>query len=129
MKHLERCPEQEMLSLLSCAQLTFMIDSQMVELHNEQVAYFSQKRSVAPDDPSVLGKELNDVFLSWFINDSFFLNRAFYLDQSNMPASSAPKAALIDKVRIALRLAVCGWHHRWRQHIPLCSQAIDLIKY
>lgn len=64
MKHLERCPEQEMLSLLSCAQLAFMIDSQMVELHNEQVAYFSQKRSVAPDDPSVLGKELNDVFLS-----------------------------------------------------------------
>lgn len=29
--------------------------------------------------------------------------RAFYLDQSNMPASSAPKAALIDKVRIALQ--------------------------
>lgn len=28
--------------------------------------------------------------------------RAFYLDQSNMPPSSAPKAALIDKVRMNL---------------------------
>lgn len=31
--------------LLSCAQVTFMIDNQMVELRNEQVAYFSQKGS------------------------------------------------------------------------------------
>lgn len=31
-----------------------------------------------------------------------FSPRAFYLDQSNMPPSSAPKAALIDKVRMNL---------------------------
>jgi len=28
----------------------------------------------------------------------FFLHRAFYLDKSNLPPSSAPKAAFIDKV-------------------------------
>lgn len=67
MKHLERCPEEEMLSLLSRAQLTFMIDGHMAALHNEQVAYFSQKGSIAPDDPSVLGKEHKDVLLSRFI--------------------------------------------------------------
>lgn len=80
-----------------------MIGSQMVELHNEQVAYFSQKGSIAPDGPSVLGKQLNDVSLSRFIFIFFSSIRAFYLDQSNMPAGSAPKAALIDKVRIALQ--------------------------
>lgn len=108
MKRLERCPEQEMLSLLSRAQLTFMMDRQMVALHNEQVAYFSQKGNSAPDDPSVLGKEHKDVFLSRFILVSCFVllspNRAFYLDQSHMPASSAPKAAIIDKVSVALQL-------------------------
>lgn len=49
-----------------------MIGSQMVELHNEQVAYFSQKGSIAPDGPSVLGKQLNDVSLSRFIFIFFF---------------------------------------------------------
>lgn len=96
-----------MLSLLSRAQLTFMIDRQMAALHNEQVAYFPQKGSIAPDDPSVLGKEHKDVFLSRFILSLvffFFSNRAFYLDQSHIPLSSAPKAALIDKVSIALHL-------------------------
>lgn len=73
MKRLERCPEQEMLSLLSRAQLTFMIDRQMAALHNEQVAYFSQKGNIAPDDPSVLGKEHKDVFLSRFIFVSCFV--------------------------------------------------------
>lgn len=33
-----------------------------------------------------------------YVNRCFSL-RAFYLDQSNVPPSSAPKAALIDKVR------------------------------
>lgn len=73
MKHLEPCPEQEMLSLLSRAQLTCMIDRQMAALHNEQVAYFSQKGSIAPDDPSVLGKEHKDVVLSRFILVLFFV--------------------------------------------------------
>lgn len=67
MKHLEQCPEEEMLSLLSRAQLTFMIGGHMAALHNEQVAYFSQNGSIAPDDPSVLGKEHKDVLLSRFI--------------------------------------------------------------
>lgn len=34
-----------------------MIDSQMVELHNERVAYFSQKAASAPDDLMVQGEE------------------------------------------------------------------------
>lgn len=50
-----------------------MIDRQMAALHNEQVAYFSQKGSIAPDDPSVLGKEHKDVVLSTFILDSCFV--------------------------------------------------------
>lgn len=42
-----------------------------------------------------------------------FSPRAFYLDQSNMPPSSAPKAALIDKVRKTLHnLRLHPWHHR-----------------
>lgn len=73
MKHLDRCPEQEMLSLLSSAQLTLVIDRQMAALHNEQVAYFSQKGCIGPDDPSVLGKEHRNVVLSRFILVSFFL--------------------------------------------------------
>lgn len=38
------------LFLLSCAQVTFMIDSQMVVFHNEQMAYFSQKATTALDN-------------------------------------------------------------------------------
>lgn len=74
---------------------------------------FSQKGNTAPDDPSVLGKEHKDVFLSRFIFVSCFVfpNRAFYLDQSHMPASSAPKAALIDKVSVTLQLRLGGQHH------------------
>lgn len=63
MKHLESCPEPEKLGLLGRAQLTCTIDRQMAALHNEQVAYFSQQGSTAPDDPSVLGKEHKDVVL------------------------------------------------------------------
>lgn len=61
-----------MLSLLSRAQLTFMIDRQMAALHNEQVAYFPQKGSIAPDDPSVLGKEHKDVQIHSFSCFFFF---------------------------------------------------------
>ena len=117
-----------------------MIDRRMVELHNEQVAYFSEKGSQFsrwPNDAGkwvpqcvcqrmgLLNKKTNmclivkQHLLQWvtvllclvfsatavrftpYVN-CCFSPRAFYLDQSNMPPSAAPKAALIDKVRTAL---------------------------
>lgn len=90
MKHLEPCPEQEMLSLLSCAQLTFMMDGHMAALHNEQVAYFSQKGTIAPDDPSVLGKVHKDAFLSRFI----FVLFCFVFRQGFLPGPVPPAGQL-----------------------------------
>lgn len=65
-RHLERCPGQEMLILflLSWAEVTFMIDRQMMELHNEPVAYFSQKGSHCSWWPNGAGKRMDKMCFS-----------------------------------------------------------------
>lgn len=115
--------------LLSWARATLVIDRQMMELHNKQVAYFSQKASRFsrwPNGAAEGEKKMRKV-CSWSksslkltfmrvpfknFNQVLFLNvfhkwtvlsgpcRAFCLDQSGVPPSSAPKAALIDKVGV-----------------------------
>ena len=122
--HLEWCPGQEMLSLCFCWAGPNLLSWLIVRWWSCIISRwptFFQKGSQSAWWPngaekricfSISGASVCDccsaalcdtlfVFHHCSVNSEllFLPPRAFYLDQSNMPPSSAPKAALIDKVR------------------------------